>query len=132
VQLHRDRHRFEEEGANLALIGQGQPEQARDFKRSQKLDGITLLADSQRDAYRAAGAKKATVGELVGPKVVAKGIVRGARQRLRQGLTVGHPAQLGGVLVVDTSGAVVWSHLAEDASDNPANDTVLDAVRTAA
>ena len=100
--------------------------------RGEKLDGLLLLADARREAYKAAGTKKGTVGELLGPRVVAKGLVRGVRERVRQGITVGHPAQLGGVLVVASDGAVVWSHLAEDASDNPPNDVVLEAVREAA
>jgi hypothetical protein len=71
------------------------------------------------------------VGELVGPRVVAKGLLHAARERKVQGMTVGHPAQLGGVLVVDTDGAVVWSHLADDAGDNPPNERVLEAARQA-
>jgi hypothetical protein len=48
-----------------------------------------------------------------------------------QGRTVGHPAQLGGVLVVAADGKVTWSHLASHAGDNPPNSDVLKAAREA-
>jgi hypothetical protein len=42
---------------------------------------------------------------------------------------VGHPAQLGGVLVVAPGDDILYVHLAEDASDNPPNTEVLAAVK---
>ena len=128
MQLHRDREQFDAAGANLVLIGQGTPEQGANFKKSHGVE-LPLLVDPDRASYKAAGAKKATFNELLGPSVVLKGIRRGIQKGLRQGRTVGHPAQLGGVLVVATDGRVTWAHLADDASDNPPNDAVLEAVR---
>jgi hypothetical protein len=126
MQLHRDRDKFAAAGAKLVLIGQGTPAQAADFKRKQRIE-LPLLVDPDRRTYKAAGAKKATFSELLGPTVVLKGIKRGLKNRLQQGRTIGHPAQLGGVLVVSQDGRVTWAHLADDASDNPPNETVLEA-----
>ena len=111
----------------LAVIGQGTPEQARHFRDSQGVD-LDMLVDTGRAAYRAAGAKKATFGELLGPRVVLRGMRRAAASRVRQGRTVGHPAQLGGVLIVMPDGSIPYAHLAADASDNPPNEEVLKAV----
>jgi len=130
VQLHRDRDKFEQAGANLVVIGQGSPRQAARFRDTQHLE-LPLLVDPNRRSYRAAGAKVATLSELVGPRVLVKGALRGARAGVHQGKTIGHPAQLGGVLVVSTDGSVTWSHMSDDASDNPPNEEVLDAVRRA-
>jgi len=130
MQLHRDRDKFEAAGANLVLIGQGTRAQAADFKGKQGIE-LPLLVDPDRRSYKAAGAKKATFSELLGPAVVLKGIRRGVKSRLHQGRTIGHPAQLGGVLVVARDGRVTWAHLADDASDNPPNETVLKAAREA-
>ena len=130
MQLHRDRERFEEAGARLAVIGQGTPEQARHFRDTQKVD-LDLFVDRDRAAYRAAGAKMATVGELLGPRVVMRGVRRSLAGRVRQGRTVGHPAQLGGVLLVMPDSSIPYAHLSEDASDNPSNEEVLKAVREA-
>ena len=43
--------------------------------------------------------------------------------------TIGHPAQLGGVLVIAPDGRVTWSHIAHDASDNASPEEIIEAVR---
>jgi prostamide/prostaglandin F2alpha synthase len=131
VQLHRDREEFEAAGVRLVVIGQGRPKHARRFEEQHDLD-LTLLVDPDRKTYKAAGAKVATFGELLGPRVVAKGVRTALSERVVQGRTQGHPAQLGGVLVVAPGGEVTWAHLADDAGDNPPNADVLEAARKAA
>jgi hypothetical protein len=128
--LNRDRHRFEAAGVRLVVIGMGTPGNARHFRESHGLE-LELLMDADRRAYKAAGAKKATFGELLGPRVVAKGLRRALSSRVHQGMTVGHPAQLGGVMIVMPDGSVPWVHLSDDAADNPPNELVLEAVRRA-
>jgi peroxiredoxin len=132
VQLHRDRERFDEAGARLVVIGQGSPRHAEHFIEEYGLDGMQVLVDPDRKTYKAAGTKIATVDELYSPSIVAKAVKITATERLVQGPTRGHPAQLGGVLVVAPGGEVAWSYLAEDASDNPPNDDVIEAARLAA
>ena len=131
MQLHRDRERFDEAGVRLAVIGQGSPAHAADFRDKQGVD-LPLLVDPDRLAYRAAGAKVATLGELVGPRSMVRGVTRGLKTGVRQGRTQGHPAQLGGVLIVAPDGTVRYSHMADDASDNAPNEEVLAAARAAA
>jgi peroxiredoxin len=130
VQLHRDRSKFEATGARLAVIGQGTPEQAAHFRESHKLE-IPLYVDEGRDSYRAAGTKVGTFRELLGPDVVAKGMAASRRDKVVQGRTVGHPAQLGGVMIVKPGDEIAYVHLADDASDNPPNSEVLDAATAA-
>jgi len=130
VQLHRDRSEFEASGARLAVIGQGTPAHAAQFRDSQKLE-IPLYVDEGRDTYKEAGTKIATVGELLGPAMIAKGAKASRRDGVVQGKTVGHPAQLGGVMIVRPGDEIVYVHLADDASDNPTNDEVLKAAREA-
>jgi AhpC/TSA antioxidant enzyme len=132
VQLHRDHEKFDAAGASLVVVGQGTPRHAQHFREQFDLDGLELLVDPDREAYRAAGAKVATMSELLGPRSVARGLKRAATERIAQGAVKGHPAQLGGVLVVAEGGAVAWSHLAENAGDNPPNERVLAAVKDAA
>jgi hypothetical protein len=131
VQLHRDRDEFEAAGVELAVIGQGTPRHASSFKEDHGLE-LTLLVDPDRKTYEAAGAKMAGVTDLFSPKVALRGLKAVAGERVVQGRTIGHPAQLGGVLVIAQGGEVVWSHLANDAGDNPPNEAVLDAAREAA
>jgi hypothetical protein len=84
-----------------------------------------VLADERRASYKAMGLKTGSVAQLVGPRVVAKGILTSARHRVRQGMTVGHPAQLGGAAVIDNDGRIVWVHRARDASDNATPEQIL-------
>jgi peroxiredoxin len=128
--LNRARDEFEAEGVGLVLIGQATPRHAAHFRRKFELE-VPVLADEDRSSYRAAGAKVATMGELLGPKSVTKGIGRAVRSRgtVRQGKVIGHPAQLGGAMIVTPDGQVAWSHMADDASDNAAHEELLEAAR---
>jgi peroxiredoxin len=128
VQLYREREAFEKEGAHLVLIGQATPRHAAHFRRRQGID-LPVLADEKRASYKAAGAKIATLDELLGPKVVAKGLVGALRSRQPQGRTIGHPAQLGGAMIIRPDGSVAWSHMSEDASDNASPAEILAALR---
>ena len=131
MQLHRDRSKFDAAGVRLAVIGQGTPSHAAHFRDSHKLE-IPLYVDEQRASYKAAGTKIATFTELLGPRVVTKGALASRRDRVVQGRTIGHPAQLGGVMIVRPGGEIAYIHLADDASDNPPNSEVLKAARKAA
>jgi peroxiredoxin len=130
VQLHSARGEFESAGVSLTLIGQATPRHAAHFRRRQAIE-LPVLADEQRASYSAAGAKLATLGELLGPSVIAKGLATAARTGRIQGRTIGHPAQLGGAMLVMPDGRVAWSHMAKDASDNAEVGEILEAVRAA-
>lgn len=135
VRLHRARRQFEDAGARLVAIGQGSPEQASRFREAQGVE-LSLLADPDRRSYEAAGAKVATLKELIGPRVVARAVARTIASRIpqgsivvHQGRVVDHPAQLGGVVVVAPDGSIRYAHMSEDASDNPPVGEVIAAVR---
>ena len=135
MQLHRARKDFDEAGIRLAVIGMGTPEQAADFRKAQGVD-LPLLVDNERRTYALAGAKVATIDELLGPRVIARGIKHTIKSRLRlgsiavhQGRILNHGAQLGGVLVIAPDGSVRYAHLSEDASDNPSTGEVLAAAK---
>jgi peroxiredoxin len=130
VQLHRAREDFEAAGARLVLIGQATPRHAAHFRRRFGIE-LPVLADERRVSYKAVGAKVAGLRELLGPRVVAKGMIASARHGVIQGRTIGHPAQLGGAVVIRRDGQVAWSHLSKDASDNAPPEQVLAAVRGA-
>ena len=132
MQLHRDREKFHAAGARGVLIGQGTPRHAQHFRDQFDLDGLEILVDPDREAYEIAGAKIAGVAQLFGPRSVLSGIKRAATERMVQGPTKGSNTQLGGVLVVAQDGRVAWSHMSENAADNPPNEDVLQAARAAA
>jgi peroxiredoxin len=132
VQLHRARSSFDEAGVGVVLIGQATPRQAAHFRRRLEID-LPVLADEERASYRAAGAKVATAGELLGPKSVASGLRRTLESggKARQGRIIGHAAQLGGAMVIVPDGRIAWSHMSEDASDNASPEDILAAARRA-
>ena len=129
--MDRAREEFEHAGGNLVLIGQLTPRHAAHFRRRQHIE-LPVLADEERKTYRLAGAKVGSLAELVGPKVVAKGALTTLRTGKLQGRTIGHPAQLGGAMVIAPSGEIVWSRMARDASDNASAEEILTALRAAA
>lgn len=126
-----ERADFKAAGASLVLIGQGTPRQAAEFRRRQGIQ-LPLLADERRVSYKAAGTKVGSVSEVIGPKSLIKGVLATARTHRLQTRTIGHPAQLGGTLVIAPDGTVVWAHVAEDSSDNAAPADILAAIREAA
>jgi prostamide/prostaglandin F2alpha synthase len=132
VQLHRARKDFDAAGVGLLLIGQATPRHAAHFRRRMGID-LPVLADESRESYKAAGAKIATLGELLGPKSVGVGVARTLRSggRTRQGRTIGHPAQLGGAMVIRPDGVVAFSHMSEEASDNASPEELLRAAERA-
>lgn len=127
--MDRARHEFEAAGARLVLIGQATPRHAAHFRRRQGIH-VPVLADEKRESYRAAGAKMATTEELLGPKTIAKGALATMRTRRLQTRPIGHPAQLGGALVIRPDATVAWSHMSQDASDNAAPAEILAALRS--
>jgi peroxiredoxin len=132
VGLERARSDFDAAGVHVVLVGQATPRQAAHFRRRLDID-LPVLADESRASYRAAGAKIATSGELLGPRSVTQGLKRTfeSRGKVHQGRIIGHPAQLGGAMVIAPGGEVTWSHMAEDASDNATPDEILAAARQA-
>jgi AhpC/TSA antioxidant enzyme len=133
VQLHRAREEFEAAGVPLVLIGQATPRHAAQFRRKLGIE-LPVLADKDRSSYKAMGFKIGSFTDLMGPKSVGVGLARAVRSggRVRQGRTIGHPAQLGGSLVVEPGGEIAFSHRSEDASDNASPRELLEAARAAA
>lgn len=117
---------FEAKGASIAAIGMGLPEMAAHFRRHQDIS-FPLLVDHTKQTYRALEMKKGNLWDVVGPQ---------NWMRYAKGILSGHgvdtpkqdPLQMGGVIVVDTDGAVRYEFRAEASRDNPPIDDVLAAL----
>lgn len=130
VELNRLRSGFLEFGARLVLIGQGTPKDAAQFRARMRID-LQVLADADRVTYLWAGTKLATLDELIGPIVVARGVLAMARQRVILGHNTADEAQLGGSIVVLPDGSIPFAHISRDASDMAAAADLLAAARAA-
>jgi peroxiredoxin len=135
VDIYRHRHQFNEADVELAVIGHGSPAHAADFRKQQNVD-LPLLVDPDRKVYELAGAKVATLNELIGPRQIMRGLKATIMSRLKQGSVavhqgkiIGHAAQLGGVLVIAPDGSVRYAHLSEESGDNPPAREILAAAR---
>jgi peroxiredoxin len=117
---------LEATGARLVLIGQATPKHAAHYKRRYAPE-LEILADEKRESYRAMGFPRAGAMQLVGPKSLAKGIARGATG-VGVGRVIGDVQQLGGTFIVDQGGEILWSHVMQDASDNPSVDDLREAL----
>jgi hypothetical protein len=118
--LNDAREEIEATGARLVLIGQATPKHAAHYKRRFAPD-LEVLADEKRESYKAMGIPRGGAAQLIGPKSVLKGISRIATSGhvTVQGRPVGDVAQLGATFIVLPGGEIAWSHVSQDASDNP-------------
>jgi hypothetical protein len=128
--LNGAKKEIEDLGGAIGFIGQATPRHAAHFRRRYAPD-ISILADDDRESYKALGLKRATRSQLIGPKSVMKGFARGATSGVGVGRVIGDVAQLGATLIVMPDGSIAWSHLSRDASDNATVPEVLEALSAA-
>lgn len=112
-------------------VFQYRPEPTRNFCRRRGVD-FDCLGDPERQSYAAVGLEQGSAKEYLGPHMAKR-----ALEAARSGHVVGNPeggdvSQRPGTFVVAEDGRVVLAHYNRDSADNPANESVLDAVREAA
>jgi hypothetical protein len=125
VQVHRERGRIVEKGADLVFVGNGSREQARAFREEFGI-AAPLYVDPERRAYAALGMRRG-----LGPRAAlatARNSLRALRAGFRQVGVQGDAWQLGGVLVVRPGGVVAYRYLSAAAGDHPPVDDLLAAI----
>ena len=127
--MNRAHEQIEATGARLVLIGQATPRHAAHYQRRFAPE-VEILADESRESYKAMGFPRASATQLVGPKSLTKGLVRGATG-VGVGRVIGDAQQLGGTIIVSPSGEILWSYFMRDASDTPSIDDLLEALKEA-
>ena len=115
----------------LVLIGQATPRHAAHFRRTMEID-LPVLADEQRESYRAVGARVGGVLQVLGPGPVIKGVLKARKSGVKGGKPIGDVNQLGAAIVVRPDGSIPWSYISRDASDSAPVDQLLEAARGAA
>lgn len=125
MQLHRDIQRIHDAGAELYVIGNGNPSFIEGFREQTKYDG-PLFTDPSLAVYKAAELKRG-VTKTLNPRALGatfKALAHGSRQ----GMTQGDPWQQGGVLVIATDGKVLWQHSNDHPGDTPKMDQIVRAL----
>ena len=118
---------FRAAGARLAAIGLGDREYARAFREETGI-AFPLLIDEERQAYRAAGLRKASLFHLL-RRDNATARTRAREAGHRQHRLGQNPFQLGGSFVFGPGDAVRFVHVSETFGDNASPGALLAAVR---
>lgn len=122
--------RFEQAGGRIVLVGMGTPEESTAFVKNA---GVTfaMISDPKRQLYKAFGLGMAGSLELLSPSLAFKALATMA-QGHGIGLPIGDIRQLPGAFIINTRGQIVYSHVAKDAADHPAPETILSALQAMA
>lgn len=124
------RTRYDEikaQGAELVSIGMGWPAAAADFREQHDVP-FPVIVDHTKQTYRALEMRRGNAWQVLGPPVWIRGV---------KSLLTGHgltpkpkqdPLQMGGVIVADKGGEIVWRYVSAVSSDNPPTDDVIAAI----
>jgi len=118
--------RIEELGSRLVLIGNGTPEQGRDFLHQTDAEELPfrLVLDPQLVGYRAAQLERPLLAG-VRPRTVCS-FLRARRQGARGGPVAGDPHELGGAFVICPRRGVAYSFVCRALGDQPSFDEILE------
>lgn len=111
-----------EAGAELALVGNGSPQQAARFQQMHARDAL-VLTDPARLTYGILGARRSPLA-LLGPRDL-RTWRRGRRLGVRSEDLQGDPMQLGAALLVAPGDHVLYAHLERSPGDQLDIDLVL-------
>ena len=105
----------------------GWPAAAADFREEREVP-FPLIVDQKKETYRALEMRRGNLWEVAGPPVwlrFAKAFLsgHGVQPKPKQ-----DPLQMGGVIVADTGGKIVYRYTSEASSDNPPTDEVIAAI----
>jgi len=107
---------FRARGARLAAVGLGDAAYARAFREESRIP-FPLLIDAEREAYRAAALRSASLGHLLRrDNFLARRRARAAGHR--QGKLGSNPFQLGGSFVFGPGDVDRYAHVSETFGDN--------------
>lgn len=120
---------IEARGAQVVVVGNGQPFHARDFQQEHQLP-FTLLTDPDLKAYAAAGMRRGLLS-TVRPRAM-KNAIRAWKGGFRQTRVLGDPWQQGGVFVLGPDARELFRHISHEAGDHPPSSQIIAALPKAA
>lgn len=102
-------------GAELVVVGNGQPHHAQGFRDEHQI-AFPLLVDPDLAAYSAAGLRRG-IGSTFNARSIRHAL-RALGKGFRQGWTQGDPWQQGGAFVITPESRVLFEHVSRDAGDH--------------
>lgn len=125
AELAENSQNFIDKNLSLAVIGSGDPRYFNDFREKTNYYGL-LFSDPSLAAFSLLGFSKGASGFMSVRSIfkAASALKEGHRQGSVQGSTM----QLGGAIVVDTSGDVRYFFSGRKAGDHPEINELLSAV----
>ena len=122
-QIWSERRKYEATGSKIIFIGNGTPGYMQHFKDDLNLQDAIIYTDPSLKSFYAAGFNRGFIAAF-GPKAIANGLkayANGSRQAF--GKDTGDLWQLGGVLVIKSSGEVAYHYISQVMGDYaPAKD----------
>lgn len=128
MQLRRDYVSFKEAGGEIVAVGQGTPQYLDQFARQFAVP-FPCLCDVSLNSYQAYGLGKGTLNEVMGPRVLFKGISSLLFKGASLGKVVGDPKQMSGSFVIDREGAVRFSHRSKTSDDITPSEALLSEIQ---
>ncbi|MBI4511317.1 MAG: AhpC/TSA family protein [Deltaproteobacteria bacterium] len=125
MQLHRQVDKIHESGAELVVVGSGNPSFILGFREITGFLG-PLYTDPSLAAYEAARLRRGA-WRLFSPAALPH-LARALKGGFKQGRIEGDATQQGGVLVIRPPGEVLFWHVSKVPGDNASPDDVLSAL----
>lgn len=126
-ELRDNAEALERAGLAVVVITPDRPSRARTFVEEHDIPFPTLT-DPERNAYRAYGLMDGSFGQLLNPRIIARGIEATLKGNFI-GRPTSSPRQLPGTAIVDRTGRLRHLHHARDSSDHLASGQLIDLVR---
>ena len=115
---------IERSGLNVVIVTPASEEDTAFF--AQPLDlPFAVYCDPEQAAYRAYGFEKGSIGQMINPRIIARGFQATMRGSFVAPPKGGDPRQLPGTAIVAPDGTLVHHHVARDASDHLDLDDLL-------
>lgn len=125
AELADQANRFKDKNADLVVIGSGDPRYFNEFREITGYQG-QLFSDPSLKAFSVLHFSNSIAGFMsMGSMLKAVSALAGGH---RQGSVQGSTMQLGGAVVIDSSGAVVYYFAGRKAGDHPSIDDLIRAL----
>ena len=116
---------FEKKQSDLIIIGSGSCSDIPEFRKITGYEG-KILTDPSRATFAYLGLTSG-VGGLLGLKTLSRGF-SALRQGIKPGSLQGSALQLGGAVIIDKNGSVLYQFRSREAGEDPPVEEMLAAI----